>query len=78
MKKIRGDELLLALIVIFFPPELSLFSVSKQNKRIFYTILELSPLLDSSNMTPEDWAKIAKKLEVLWYGIKPQLLLKQK
>lgn len=75
MKKIRGDELLLALIVIFFFP---LFSVSKQNKRIFYTILELSPLLDSSNMTPEDWAKIAKKLEVLWCGIKPQLLLKQK
>uniref|UniRef100_A0A8C0EJE6 asparaginase n=1 Tax=Bubo bubo TaxID=30461 RepID=A0A8C0EJE6_BUBBB len=34
------------------------FFVSKQNKRIFYTILELSPLLDSSNMTPEDWAKI--------------------
>ncbi|XP_053144626.1 60 kDa lysophospholipase isoform X2 [Hemicordylus capensis] len=34
-----------------------------QNKTIIYTILELSPLLDSSNMTPADWRKIAKQLE---------------
>ncbi|XP_071665803.1 60 kDa lysophospholipase isoform X2 [Patagioenas fasciata] len=46
-----------------FPDDTLVLPVSKQNKRIFYTILELSPLLDSSNMTPEDWAKIAKKLE---------------
>ncbi|XP_074765412.1 60 kDa lysophospholipase isoform X2 [Athene noctua] len=46
-----------------FPDNTLVLPVSKQNKRIFYTILELSPLLDSSNMTPEDWAKIAKKLE---------------
>ncbi|XP_017662909.1 PREDICTED: 60 kDa lysophospholipase [Lepidothrix coronata] len=46
-----------------FPENTLVLPVSKQNKRIFYTILELSPLLDSSNMTPEDWAKIAKKLE---------------
>ncbi|XP_042725475.1 60 kDa lysophospholipase [Lagopus leucura] len=46
-----------------FPDATLVLPVSKQNKRIFYTILELSPLLDSSNMTPEDWAKIAKKLE---------------
>ncbi|XP_027743280.1 60 kDa lysophospholipase [Empidonax traillii] len=45
------------------PENTLVLPVSKQNKRIFYTILELSPLLDSSNMTPEDWAKIAKKLE---------------
>uniref|UniRef100_A0A8C0JB87 asparaginase n=1 Tax=Chelonoidis abingdonii TaxID=106734 RepID=A0A8C0JB87_CHEAB len=37
---------------------LVLFSLSEQKKRIVYTILELSPLLDSSNMTPDDWAKI--------------------
>uniref|UniRef100_A0A8C3J3S7 asparaginase n=1 Tax=Calidris pygmaea TaxID=425635 RepID=A0A8C3J3S7_9CHAR len=46
-----------------FPDNTLVLPISKQNKRIFYTILELSPLLDSSNMTPEDWAKIAKKLE---------------
>ncbi|XP_015674195.1 60 kDa lysophospholipase [Protobothrops mucrosquamatus] len=34
-----------------------------QNKRIIYTILELSPLLDSSNMTPSEWDKIARCLE---------------
>ncbi|KAJ7345225.1 hypothetical protein JRQ81_001175 [Phrynocephalus forsythii] len=36
---------------------------SNQNKRIIYTILELAPLLDSSNMTPAEWDKIAKQLE---------------
>ncbi|XP_071601542.1 60 kDa lysophospholipase isoform X5 [Heliangelus exortis] len=45
------------------PDNTLVLPLSKQNKRIFYTILELSPLLDSSNMTTEDWAKIAKKLE---------------
>ncbi|XP_060117567.1 60 kDa lysophospholipase-like [Heteronotia binoei] len=37
--------------------------LSKENKRIIYTITELSPLLDSSNMTPADWGKIAKCLQ---------------
>ncbi|XP_054826190.1 60 kDa lysophospholipase isoform X2 [Eublepharis macularius] len=37
--------------------------LSKENKRIIYTIIELSPLLDSANMTPADWGKIAKCLE---------------
>ncbi|XP_062433685.1 60 kDa lysophospholipase, partial [Rhea pennata] len=46
-----------------YPDKTLVLPVSKQNKRIIYTILELSPLLDSSNMTPEDWAKIARKLE---------------
>ncbi|XP_068016336.1 60 kDa lysophospholipase isoform X2 [Melanerpes formicivorus] len=46
-----------------FPDNTLVLPLSKENKRIFYTILELSPLLDSSNMTPDDWAKIAKKLE---------------
>uniref|UniRef100_A0A8D2J6X4 asparaginase n=1 Tax=Varanus komodoensis TaxID=61221 RepID=A0A8D2J6X4_VARKO len=38
-------------------------SLSKQKKRIIYTIMELSPLLDSSNMTPAEWDKIARHLE---------------
>ncbi|XP_006116962.2 60 kDa lysophospholipase [Pelodiscus sinensis] len=46
-----------------FPDETLVLPLSKQNKRIIYTILELSPLLDSSNMTTDDWAKISKKLE---------------
>nr|XP_056707226.1 60 kDa lysophospholipase [Euleptes europaea] len=37
--------------------------LSKENKRIIYTITELSPLLDSANMSPADWGKIAKCLE---------------
>ncbi|CAN9502159.1 unnamed protein product [Ophioblennius macclurei] len=36
---------------------------SKGNKRIIYTILEYSPLLDSSNMTTDDWAHIGKDIE---------------
>ncbi|XP_041332317.1 60 kDa lysophospholipase isoform X2 [Pyrgilauda ruficollis] len=52
-----------------FPENTLVLPLSKQNKRIFYTILELSPLLDSSNMTPDDWAKIAKKLEVPIYEL---------
>ncbi|ROL51910.1 60 kDa lysophospholipase [Anabarilius grahami] len=37
--------------------------LSKQNKRIVYTILEYSPLLDSCNMTTDDWATIGKDIE---------------
>uniref|UniRef100_A0A8D0B8R5 asparaginase n=1 Tax=Salvator merianae TaxID=96440 RepID=A0A8D0B8R5_SALMN len=33
-------------------------SLSKRKKRIIYSILEYSPLLDSCNMTTDDWAKI--------------------
>ncbi|XP_054894833.1 60 kDa lysophospholipase isoform X2 [Poeciliopsis prolifica] len=36
---------------------------SKLNKRIVYTILEYSPLLDSSNMTTDDWGRIGKDIE---------------
>uniref|UniRef100_A0A673YS42 asparaginase n=1 Tax=Salmo trutta TaxID=8032 RepID=A0A673YS42_SALTR len=35
----------------------------KQNKRIVYTVLEYSPLLDSCNMTTDDWATIGKDIE---------------
>ncbi|XP_044293118.1 60 kDa lysophospholipase-like [Varanus komodoensis] len=40
--------------------------LSKRKKRIIYTILEYSPLLDSCNMTTDDWAKIAKDLETYY------------
>ncbi|CAM4723348.1 unnamed protein product [Leuciscus chuanchicus] len=36
---------------------------SKLDKRIVYTFLEYSPLLDSSNMTPNDWVTIGKDIE---------------
>jgi L-asparaginase len=31
-----------------------------------YTILEFEPLLDSSNMTPADWVKIARQVEAVY------------
>ncbi|KAI4889196.1 hypothetical protein NFI96_012972 [Prochilodus magdalenae] len=37
--------------------------LSKKKRRIVYTILEYSPLLDSSNMTTDDWASIGKDIE---------------
>ncbi|KAG9336555.1 hypothetical protein JZ751_002902 [Albula glossodonta] len=37
--------------------------LSKQNKRIVYTVLEYCPLLDSCNMTTDDWASIGKDIE---------------
>lgn len=37
--------------------------LSKGNKRIIYTILEYNPLLDSSNMTTDDWGRIGKDIE---------------
>ncbi|CAL8286670.1 unnamed protein product [Lota lota] len=36
---------------------------NKDNKRIVYTILEYAPLLDSCNMTTENWGKIGKDIE---------------
>ncbi|XP_078724153.1 60 kDa lysophospholipase isoform X1 [Lampetra fluviatilis] len=37
--------------------------LSKHHKRIVYTVLEYSPLLDSCNITTDDWAVIAKDIE---------------
>ncbi|XP_034531677.1 60 kDa lysophospholipase isoform X2 [Notolabrus celidotus] len=37
--------------------------LSKDNKRIIYNILEYNPLLDSSNMTTDDWGRIGKDIE---------------
>ncbi|XP_035275595.1 60 kDa lysophospholipase isoform X3 [Anguilla rostrata] len=48
----------------FCPQENTLvLPLSKQNKRIVYTVLEYCPLLDSCNMTTDDWAKIGKDIE---------------
>nr|XP_020657766.1 60 kDa lysophospholipase-like [Pogona vitticeps] len=46
-----------------FPEDTLVLPLSKRKKRIIYTILEYSPLLDSCNMTTDDWAKIARDLE---------------
>uniref|UniRef100_A0A8C5FH17 asparaginase n=1 Tax=Gadus morhua TaxID=8049 RepID=A0A8C5FH17_GADMO len=46
----------------------SFHRVYKDNKRVVYTFLEYSPLLDSSNMTTEDWAKIGKDIEKNYEG----------
>ncbi|KAM6969254.1 60 kDa lysophospholipase [Tautogolabrus adspersus] len=37
--------------------------LGKDSKRIIYNILEYSPLLDSSNMTTDDWGIIGKDIE---------------
>uniref|UniRef100_A0A674MUJ9 asparaginase n=1 Tax=Takifugu rubripes TaxID=31033 RepID=A0A674MUJ9_TAKRU len=37
--------------------------MNKDNKRIIYTVMEYSPLLDSSNMTTDDWSQIGKDIE---------------
>lgn len=37
--------------------------LSKDNKRIVYTVHEYNPLLDSSNMTTDDWGRIGKDIE---------------
>ncbi|XP_063058442.1 60 kDa lysophospholipase-like [Engraulis encrasicolus] len=37
--------------------------LSKQEQRVVYTVIEYSPLLDSSNMSTKDWAKIAEDIE---------------
>lgn len=43
---------------------LALPSLGPGSKRILYTIYEYEPLLDSSNMTMDDWINIAKDLRV--------------
>uniref|UniRef100_A0A8C2XLT5 asparaginase n=1 Tax=Cyclopterus lumpus TaxID=8103 RepID=A0A8C2XLT5_CYCLU len=37
--------------------------LSKGYKRIVYTVIEYNPLLDSSNMTTDDWGRIGKDIE---------------
>uniref|UniRef100_A0A8C6UGY8 asparaginase n=1 Tax=Neogobius melanostomus TaxID=47308 RepID=A0A8C6UGY8_9GOBI len=43
--------------------ENSLVLPNKDSKRIVYTIMEYSPLLDSSNMTTDDWGRFGKDIE---------------
>lgn len=38
--------------------------VEGEHRRIIYTISEYDPLLDSSNMTFQDWVKIAQDIKV--------------
>ncbi|XP_066536753.1 60 kDa lysophospholipase isoform X2 [Hoplias malabaricus] len=45
------------------PENTLVLPLSKQNKRIVYTVIEYSPLLDSCNMTTDDWATIGKDIE---------------
>ncbi|KAM9842809.1 60 kDa lysophospholipase-like [Aulostomus maculatus] len=37
--------------------------LSKEKIRVVYTIIEYNPLLDSSNMTPKEWAKIGSDIQ---------------
>ncbi|KAL3049158.1 hypothetical protein OYC64_008603 [Pagothenia borchgrevinki] len=45
------------------PENILVLPLSKEKKRIVYTIMEYTPLLDSSNMTTDDWRKIGKDIE---------------
>ncbi|XP_038633818.1 60 kDa lysophospholipase-like isoform X2 [Scyliorhinus canicula] len=45
------------------PDTLVLPKISEFKKRIAYKIIEYSPLLDSSNMTADDWKKIANDIK---------------
>ncbi|KAL7862084.1 hypothetical protein SRHO_G00135250 [Serrasalmus rhombeus] len=45
------------------PENTLVLPLSKQNKRIVYTVIEYCPLLDSCNMTTDDWAAIGKDIE---------------
>ncbi|XP_067469463.1 60 kDa lysophospholipase isoform X2 [Thunnus thynnus] len=48
----------------YYDPEKTLvLPMTKEKKRIIYTIEDSEPLLDSSNMNPEDWAKIGRDIE---------------
>ncbi|XP_041809759.1 60 kDa lysophospholipase [Chelmon rostratus] len=47
----------------YYGPDTLVLPLSKQNKRIIYTIIEYSPLLDSSNMTTDDWCRIGNDIE---------------
>uniref|UniRef100_A0A1A7XH10 asparaginase n=1 Tax=Iconisemion striatum TaxID=60296 RepID=A0A1A7XH10_9TELE len=47
----------------YYGCETLVLPMSKLNKRIIYTIQEYSPLLDSSNMTTDDWGRIGKDIE---------------
>jgi len=47
----------------YYPENTLVLPMSKEKTRVVYTILEYCPLLDSSNMTPNDWATIGRDIE---------------
>ncbi|KAM8736167.1 60 kDa lysophospholipase isoform 2-T2 [Acanthopagrus schlegelii] len=58
-----GSENTLVLPKITHHSENLHHGLSKDNKRIIYTVIEYNPLLDSSNMTTDDWGRIGKDIE---------------
>ncbi|XP_067847820.1 60 kDa lysophospholipase isoform X2 [Heptranchias perlo] len=45
------------------PENILVLPQSKSNKRIVYSVIEYSPLLDSCNMTTDNWAEIAVDIQ---------------
>ena len=43
-----------------------MISLSKQGKRIYYYIKEQETIIDSSDMSMDDWMKIAKDVELYY------------
>ncbi|XP_075874260.1 60 kDa lysophospholipase isoform X2 [Nelusetta ayraudi] len=61
--KYYGSENTLVLPMPTTKTDLLFHGMTKDNKRIIYTVLEYNPLLDSSNMTTDDWGRIGKDIE---------------
>ncbi|CAO3636165.1 unnamed protein product [Cunninghamella blakesleeana] len=57
-KNTKKEELVIQQLPSLITP------ISLYGKRIRYSILEYEPLLDSCNMTMDDWVRIAKDIEV--------------
>ncbi|KAM7403015.1 hypothetical protein PAMA_003778 [Pampus argenteus] len=51
------------LYCVYDPNTTLVLPLGKEKKRVVYTILEYDPLLDSSNMTTDDWVKIGRDIE---------------
>ncbi|XP_049595651.1 60 kDa lysophospholipase isoform X1 [Syngnathus scovelli] len=63
MYKYYGSESTLVLPMPSAHSDHLIHSMSKNKKRIVYTIIEYNPLLDSANMTTDDWVRIGKDIE---------------
>ncbi|XP_037343005.2 L-asparaginase-like [Pungitius pungitius] len=55
--------------------EKTITRLTKTNKRVVYTVLEYSPLLDSSNISIEDWGTIGKEIEKEYENFKGFVIL---
>ena len=72
LSKYRSFESLLVVVSVIVPVMMIAWSIflvlsrtmAKQKGKIIYEVKEFNPLLDSSNMTREDWIKIAQSIEV--------------